>query len=244
MGKTKDGPYKSKLGWQETAKSVTVLSLGQGRDGRAEITGRGVRLGSEAFTQLLHEDPSHLLRQNPAGVDEARQVASCAELHDEVDVVTVPLGLEAERRLEEWPFSAPFGGQPIPSPHLEVFQLYNVGVSNALEDLNLCQEVFHGCLVQTLLGHTLYGYHLPSILLWGQEIQGLCLERARNHAWPEGLWSPLPCSSSLGLPTHTSIQVAQLPFLRPIRHQDSGILASTLASLLHNPFHCILECPC
>lgn len=63
--------------------------------------GRGVRLGSEAFTQLLHEDPSHLLRQNPAGVDEARQVTSCAELHDEVDVVTVPLGLEAERRLEE-----------------------------------------------------------------------------------------------------------------------------------------------
>lgn len=63
--------------------------------------GRGIRLGSGAFTQLLHEDPSHLLRQNPAGVDEARQVTSCAELHDEVDVVTVPLGLEAERRLEE-----------------------------------------------------------------------------------------------------------------------------------------------
>lgn len=62
---------------------------------------RGVRLGSEAFTQLLHEDPSHLLRQNPARVDEARQVTSCAELHDEVDVVTVPLELEAERRLEE-----------------------------------------------------------------------------------------------------------------------------------------------
>jgi hypothetical protein len=53
--------------------------------------GRGVRLGSEVFTQLLHEDTSHLLRQNPAGMDEAGQVTSCAELHDEVDIVTVPL---------------------------------------------------------------------------------------------------------------------------------------------------------
>lgn len=133
--------------------------------------GRGVRLGSEAFTQLLHEDPSHLLRQNPAGMDEARQVTSCTEFHDEVDVVTVPLWLKAERRLEESVSSpAPFRGGPIPGPHLEVFQLYDVAVSNALEDLNLCQEVFHRCLVQTLLGHALYGYHLTSILLWGKEI--------------------------------------------------------------------------
>lgn len=92
----------------------------------------------QGTSQLLHEDPSHLLWQNPAGVDEARQVTSCTELHDEVDVVIVPL---------------------------EVFQLHNVGVSNALKNLNLCQEVFHRCLVQTLLGHALYSYHFSSVLL-------------------------------------------------------------------------------
>lgn len=36
MGKTKSGPYKSKLGWRATAKSVTALSLGQRWGGRAE----------------------------------------------------------------------------------------------------------------------------------------------------------------------------------------------------------------
>lgn len=91
-----------------------------------------------AFTQLLHENTSHLLRQDPAGVDEAREITPCAELHDEVDIVTVPL---------------------------EVFQLHNVGVPNALEDFNLSQEVFHRCLVETFLGHAFYSYHLPSILL-------------------------------------------------------------------------------
>lgn len=57
-------------------------------------------LGSEVLTHLLREDTSHLLRQNPAGMDEARQVTSCTELHDEVDVVTVPLWLEAKRQPE------------------------------------------------------------------------------------------------------------------------------------------------
>lgn len=164
------GPSNSKLGKEATAKRAGALSLGQGCSGRAETTGR-VRLGSEAFTQLLHEDPSHLLWQNPAGVDEARQVTSCTELHDEVDVVIVPLWLEAEGQLEDSvPSPAPLGGVPTPGPHLEVFQLHNVGVSNALKNLNLCQEVFHRCLVQTLLGHALYSYHFSSVLLRGQEI--------------------------------------------------------------------------
>lgn len=52
-----------------------------------------------AFTQLLQENSRHLLRQDPAGVDEARQVAPCAELHDEVDIVIVPLWLEVKRQL-------------------------------------------------------------------------------------------------------------------------------------------------
>lgn len=56
----KMGPSNSKLGKEATAKRAEALSLGQGCSGRAETTGR-VRLGSEAFTQLLHEDPSHLL---------------------------------------------------------------------------------------------------------------------------------------------------------------------------------------
>lgn len=58
--------------------------------GRGKRT-QGVPL---AFTQLLHENTSHLLRQDPAGVDEAREVTPCAELHDEVDIVIVPLWLK------------------------------------------------------------------------------------------------------------------------------------------------------
>lgn len=48
--------------------------------------------------------------------------------------------IQADKQLEEnRPSPGPFRGGPTPGPHLEVFQLYNVGVSNALEDLNLCQ---------------------------------------------------------------------------------------------------------
>lgn len=121
-------------------------------------------------------------------MDEARQVTSCAELHDEVDVVTVPLWLEAKRQLEG-SVSSPvsFASGRTTGSHLEVFQLDDVRVSNALEDFNLCQEVFHRCLVQALLGHTFYGYHLSSVLLWRQDMSGLYLERARAHAWPERL---------------------------------------------------------
>lgn len=104
-------------------------------------------------------------------MDEAGQVTPRTELHDEVDVVTVPLWAEAERQREERaPPPAPFGGGPTSGPHLEVFQLYDMGVSDALKDLNLCQEVFHRCLVQTLLGHTLDGYYLTRVLLGGQEM--------------------------------------------------------------------------
>lgn len=74
--------------------------------------GRAVRLGSEAFTQLLHEDSSHLLRQNPSGMDESRQITSRTELHDEVDIVTVPLWLEVEKQPRVYPFSSPLGGAP------------------------------------------------------------------------------------------------------------------------------------
>lgn len=51
------------------------------------------------FTQLLHENTGHLLRQDPAGMDEARQVTPCTELHDEVDIVIVPLWLKVKRQL-------------------------------------------------------------------------------------------------------------------------------------------------
>lgn len=52
------------------------------------------------FTQLLHENTGHFLRQDPAGMDESRQVTPCTELHDEVDIVIVPLWLEVKRQLQ------------------------------------------------------------------------------------------------------------------------------------------------
>lgn len=122
-------------------------------------------MGSKAFTQLLHEDPSHLLRQNPTSVDEARQVTSRTELHDEVDIVTVPLWLGGEGQPEETvPSPAPWES-PAPGWHLEVFQLHDVGVPDALEDLYLRQEVFHRRLIQTFLSHTFYGYHFSGVFL-------------------------------------------------------------------------------
>lgn len=49
----------------------------------------GARQGT--LTELLQEDARHLLGEDPAHPDEAGEVPPSAELHDQVDVVAVPL---------------------------------------------------------------------------------------------------------------------------------------------------------
>lgn len=66
------------------------------------------------LTELLQEDTCHLLGQDPPHTDEAGEVPTGTELHDQVDVVTVPLqgdpaGLTASSQ-------SPGGQEPTHSP--------------------------------------------------------------------------------------------------------------------------------
>lgn len=53
-------------------------------------SGAGVGARQGVLTELLQEDACHLLGEEPAHADEAGEVPAGAELHDQVDVVTVP----------------------------------------------------------------------------------------------------------------------------------------------------------
>lgn len=72
--------------WQPRCQeSWPPKPLGRVPDGARVGTGTG------PLTKLLQEDACHLLREDPAHPDEAGEVPPSTELHDQVDVVAVPL---------------------------------------------------------------------------------------------------------------------------------------------------------
>lgn len=205
----------------------------------AEITGKGVRRGSEAFTQLLHEDTGHPLRQNPAGMDEARQVTPCAELHDEVDVVAVPLWLQRQTgSLKRMSLpQLPLGVVP---PQARTWKSFSCTMWGCRMPLRISISV------RRFSTDALFRLFLATHFMATTSRVSFCGDRRCERSALRGP-EPMPGPSSpITGPPH-SHQPAGFP-ASPSQAREAPVFWNPLPvwcspTLLRNLFHCVLECP-
>lgn len=154
---------------------ICQLQLGVLRGAEQDVLWLEVQVGDivvveelQGAGELLQEDTCHLLGQDPPHTDEAGEVPTGTELHDQVDVVTVPL---------------------------EVLELHDVRVTDGLEDLDLSEQVLHRGPVEAPLAHTLDSHHLARVPLAVRFVHrgvGAGAEALGEHEAVEARWGAAP----------------------------------------------------